>query len=365
MLYNQSMSSNFSIRDTNICKGIAIVFMVFHHIVGKFYNTFDLSWYSANCSGSLLSYLLLFVSSAGKVCVSLLTILAGYGIYKKYINYRNASKKVSEIKFVLSRYIKLYSITIPLYAVFVVVRYMKDWASLKDLILFYNKNADVTSAIARMLIDIFGLSGVFKTPSLIGNWYITAVLILYLLFPIIRELTVRFKFVFVLLCNLPWIYLMIQGGFKENVFYCYLSEFSLGIWFAQSGILDKLKNNISKRKSLVSSLFLIVAWVLRIVFALPMDILFAVSLILFEINVISNTTILSKILSLYGTYSSDIWLIHLIANGAVVMFIQYKPLQGLLVLLCSLVMSIIIEFIKKLCKVDVIVKKIEHSLLVS
>ena len=75
----------FDRRDTAVCKGIAILFMTLHHCLQKYYNRFDLSWYARH-SSSLPEKFLIFFSSAGKVCVSLLTILSGYGITKKYLS---------------------------------------------------------------------------------------------------------------------------------------------------------------------------------------------------------------------------------------------------------------------------------------
>lgn len=73
----------FDKRYTQLIKGIAILFMVLHHTVGLYYNSFDLRWYTEN-SNNIGSLILLFFSTAGKVCVPLLTILSGFGLAKSY-----------------------------------------------------------------------------------------------------------------------------------------------------------------------------------------------------------------------------------------------------------------------------------------
>lgn len=106
----------FSTFDTNVCKGMAILFMILHHAVGKYYNDVDLSWYSANANSTdLTSLLFLFLSTAGKVCVPLFTVLSGFGIAKSYSAFlggeaarrplgrcRVCGRKVSEIVLHLS-----------------------------------------------------------------------------------------------------------------------------------------------------------------------------------------------------------------------------------------------------------------------
>ena len=90
------MEHKFTIRETNICKGIAILFMILHHAVRKYYNSFDLSWYAEN-STSIYYMILLFFSTAGKVCVPLFTVLSGYGISKSYSKMQNRTGLIGDV----------------------------------------------------------------------------------------------------------------------------------------------------------------------------------------------------------------------------------------------------------------------------
>ena len=87
---------HFNKNNTFLVKGIAIIFMVLHHCVGLYYNQFDLSWYSLN-SSNVESLIILFFSTAGKVCVPILTIVSGFGITKSYSRYNPESVKLKRI----------------------------------------------------------------------------------------------------------------------------------------------------------------------------------------------------------------------------------------------------------------------------
>ena len=139
----------FDKRDTNICKGIAILFMVLHHTVSKYYNVIDISWYRAN-SDSVFSEIILFFSTAGKVCVPLLTILSGYGITKTFQKYKIKTESISYIRFVISRIVKFLSIYIPIFILVFIYRFIHDWKSIETLFYFITK----TGALLKELLAL-------------------------------------------------------------------------------------------------------------------------------------------------------------------------------------------------------------------
>ena len=69
----------FDKKHTQVIKGLAILFMVLHHVGSLYYNQIDLSWYARN-SRDVPEMILLFFSTGGKVCVSLFTIMSGFGL---------------------------------------------------------------------------------------------------------------------------------------------------------------------------------------------------------------------------------------------------------------------------------------------
>lgn len=362
------MSKEFSIRDTNICKGIAIVFMVLHHLIACFYNSFDLSWYISTAidkfgGTSLYVFLpILFLSTAGKVCVSLLSILSGYGITKKYIKFGGRDIKF-DIKYVLSRIIKFYSIYIPVFVFLFIYNFIFEWnCSFKNIVMYYCGSDNIFNFIMYFIFDIFGLYILTKTNSIIQTWYVFAIMIYYVLFPLLYRLVEKYKYLFILICCIPWIIIMIFGGSKPDAFYSYLGDFSLGILFARFGILDNIKNNINIKNKLISTIVLFISFVLRLIFSLPMDSLFAVSIIIFEIEMLSNTKYISHILSKLGIYSANIWLIHIFIKFR---FINNIALKYLSIMILCFLFSYVIEFIKEKTGFNAITKTIINKILAS
>lgn len=162
----------FDKTDSFIVKGIAILFMVLHHCVGLYYNSFDLSWYSMNCSDNNPLILLLF-STAGKVCVPLFTIISGYGITKSYIKFSEKNNtRCKNIKFCLSHLIQFFStywiiflLTAPFTYINVFERYINNHSLYKGIFFFG--------------IDFLGIQ-----PRL--SWYVRTIIILYLAFPLLH-----------------------------------------------------------------------------------------------------------------------------------------------------------------------------------
>lgn len=341
------MHKKFEITDTNICKGIAILLMILHHTVGKYYNSFDLSWYATN-SDNLLERLVLYLSTSGKVCVSILTILSGYGLLKKYLSL-NREVKFLNTRFVVSRLIKFYSIYLPVYAFVLLFNIIFVWNSFVDFKAFYGATSDSNlKLVIKLLIDILGLFDLFGTRSIIDSWYVTAIIVLYILSPIFIYLVKKFNILFVLVCCVPWIISIACGGIKGDAFYYYLSELSLGIYLADSGLLDTCKNKVSVNSRIVSTILLILFLVLRIIFSMCFDILLAISIIIFEIQVLSSLKI-SKILVYLGINSSNIWLLHKL----VLSYLPYAfPVRLVLTFVISLIISIVIQKTKKITRIN-------------
>lgn len=71
----------FTINDSNIMKGAAIILMLIHHL---FYS----EEYIQKCT-LILPFeenLLLLLSSLSKVCVAIFVVISGYGLYKSYLS---------------------------------------------------------------------------------------------------------------------------------------------------------------------------------------------------------------------------------------------------------------------------------------
>ena len=184
----------FTVRDTNICKGVAILFMILHHSVGKYYNSFDLSWYAEN-SSSIYYMILLFFSTAGKVCVPLFTVLSGYGLAKSYSKTEGKSGFAGDVRFIAVRYLKLYSLYLPVAIIVSVI-----------LILSSVHGGNASNPLNKLPYYLFDLNMFYRIMLRDSfTWYLDAIIILYLLFPVLYRLVKKNKVIVLIIAAIPWI----------------------------------------------------------------------------------------------------------------------------------------------------------------
>ena len=350
------MENSFTKRDTNICKGIAILFMILHHCVGKYYNVFDISWYAENSTG-IFSLFILFLSTAGKVCVSIFSILSGFGITKSYISYSNSAHtiKYKNIKFVLSNLLRFYSIYIACF----IVEFLNLAIRMKEQLLpFYSINYSIKEAICFFLLDISGISQFFQIPKLFENWYIHVIILFYFLFPLLQFITKKLRIAAVFISLLPGIIVTCRGESIPNEFIFYIFPFVVGIYIAQNNVFDRLNKYRGRKASVISALLFCAFFALRLVFAIPIDCFFGLSIILFEFFVFSQTKGASGILEYLGKYSADLWLLH-------IMYIDMSSrlsLRFLRSFVMSLLLSIGIESVKDVSGFNGLIKRLRKKL---
>ena len=285
--------------------------------------------------------ILLFFSTAGKVCVSLLTILSGFGLAKSYSKFQFRRNSIGgDIRFVCSHIVQLYSIYWIMFLINICIRYH----SIDSLSALYGQNY---TAVFKFLIDFLGLSKLFQVNG-VGDWYISALIVFYILFPLIYRIAKHLHYWIILLTAVPWVVKLFFPNLPCDNAIFYLLSFSTGIIIAQTGILDRIKLLKQAKYKILSIIFLLLSFVLRLVFSLFADYLFAISIIVFGTLVLSSIKGLNKLLVLFGKNSANIWLLHgsiiALAGEIIVLPILIKYL---VVLTAALVISILLELLKK------------------
>lgn len=351
----------FDKRQTNLIKGIAILFMVLHHTVGLYYNQVDLQWYGQN-TGNGLMLLLLFLSTAGKVCVQLLTILSGFGLAKSYSKYlKEHNGFIFDFKFILSHLIQFYSVYWPMFVLNTIIR-------CSTIITFGEYFGANKKGVLNFFISFFGLSNLFGTKGF-GNWFVSAIIILYILFPFLYRLVDKLSIVPIIISIVPWIlrpYVNSVGISTDSVLFCLLA-FTTGIIFAQKDVLDKVVSLNKMKYKLLSIAIVIFTFFLRLAFSVYADYFFALSLIAFGSIVVSNIKYISSFFGLFGKNSANIWLSHGMIIAVFSYYISFPnsmmrviqlSIKYVIVLSVSLLFSLVLEYIKKKAKYLTLVKKI-------
>ena len=173
----------FDIRQTRIAKGIAILLLLWHHIFlntpenqQRFVSLFSIKGVPIEC----------LVSEYAKVCVAMFLVLSGYGLYKSWINRfgiilgGNYNPRIKDqISFVKNRLTKL---MFGFWVVFIIFVPLSIWFG-KPFWIVYKGN------VLYGLIDFFGLSTIFSTPTMNPTWwFMGAIIVFYILFPLLIKL---------------------------------------------------------------------------------------------------------------------------------------------------------------------------------
>lgn len=173
----KTKEKTFSKEYTNIIKGIAILAMIFHHI----YPNDPSATFSLANGFDIVG----IVAASGKLCVSLLTILSGYGLSESF-KARNPQGLVGNVKFVLSHLLQLFS----MYWFVLIFGYVGWFLQGRTLTAFYGGGI---SCVVNMVLDIFGLGALTHTPVFVGGWFLSAIIIFYLIFPVFNYLAKKLK----------------------------------------------------------------------------------------------------------------------------------------------------------------------------
>ena len=323
----------FSKNDTNIIKGIAILAMLFHHTLP---NNPGIPLSLSNS----FSFVLLLASS-GKVCVSLFTMISGYGLAESYRNVETGI--LSKIRFCLSHYIQLISV----YLCILLWSYMLTFLQGQKLSDIYGPGMD---GLGKMMIDMLGLGLIFGTPVYVGTWYISTIVVLYAIFPILFYLQKKLGWIMLVLTYSPWIYYLIKQDVDMHTDWglFYVFSFVVGIFLSQRSLLDEQKKKgYSLKKTIFAIVLFLVAFITRAFITLPADPLLAFAIIEMEILVLSKISFVSAFLRKFGEHSANIFYLHVKMMGVIsVIVFANQTFQYIFLVLICLGFSLVIEEIK-------------------
>lgn len=167
---NKSITESvFSVIDTNFAKGIAILFLLFHHL---FYLSPKMGFMLS--TGKTLEF---YIATVMKVCVAMFLVLSGYGVYES-----TKGKAIKYFSFMKKNLIKILFNYWFIWLLFVPVGFLIIGGD------FFTKvyKQDI---IQNLLINLTGMQKMFMTPSILDTWWFVSLIItFYALFPVLRFL---------------------------------------------------------------------------------------------------------------------------------------------------------------------------------
>lgn len=333
----------FTKQHTNICKGVAICIMLFHHLFFR-----QDSWplyYHKVCLGA--KPLIGFIATHGKVCVAIFVLLSAYGLTfsmmknnKKVIGGQNAAKIYGT--FVGSHILKLYELYWPVFVPAMVI----------GLITKISSPIDVYNSFGECLRDFFGVAYIYdgETPFCGAWWYISFAITLYLTFPFFYKLMEKYPKLLLAISFIvgikPVSGIPIVLEWKRYMFIC-----CLGIYLAQHDLLSALINVRSKKFRIgVSFLSCVILFGIRCIHAFTFDGFLALSIIVFSISLFDKLKHFREALISLGKHSGTMFLLHgLLYKNFFPEFIYgfwYPPLIFIVLLAMSYILSVVVDQVK-------------------
>ena len=271
------MTNGFDKTHTQAVKGVAILILLAHHILGH-YCLFQIP-------GSNIKIFVVYVT---KVCVTLFTILSGYGITKSYFK-----KNTKDIKFVGTHLKKLLINYWFVYIPMLIISFYEH--SHGTPIEIYGNGI---KGIISGLLDFIGMKELFKTATLNQTWWYMAVpIICYLLFPFFYRAVKKSKIGTLIVSIIPCIAADIiaiktHSRADDSILF-YIFPFIVGIILANENLLDKLIEFYNKKVEnkwivgLTSVSAIIVFAILSSFSAFVINVFYAISIIVL-VSVIKN-----------------------------------------------------------------------------
>lgn len=352
----EGFALSLSSKDTGIIKGVAICLMLWHHL-------FSNALYSGGSSA------VVFMAAVGKVCVSLFLLMSGYGLACQYSKVIAGAKNLKErfvatTKFIAKRYVKFYTGYWLIFLVFSAIG--AGWLGAS-----FESRYETDNILFPLVVDFFGFMGYHSYN--ITWWFNRAILLLYIAFPIL----------FLLIRKIPYISLaLVFGIMLVPIPVSFVNEMTIWMFPFFIGMLWAMKvpqgyTITNKRKYLLLLPIVLILCCVLVYFrqnriipyfsGIAVDGLLAFVISMLVIMLIRNLPIVNVVFSFLGKHSANMYMVHtFLFSYWFPQFIyapKYAILIFLLLLLCSLAISLALEFIKTKAGIyklsDYVVRKID------
>ncbi len=314
----------FTITNTNIVKGIALILLLWHHL---FYLGNDAGlWYGF---GDIGTAVITKTATMSKVCVAIFLILSGYGLV---VSENDRQKGVAGT---YGRIIKLLFEFWAIYILFVPLGFFLGnttpaevyGAGIKGLCNFVN--------------DFLGVAELVNTPSYNPTWwFMGTILSFYVLFPVL----------YYGIKKCPYIVLTMA------VYICFVYDmywllpFTGGMYLAQRNLIQKILSASNRVKLVVLTVLLIVVIPTKLIFGIKADILFGVWIVLSTAILVKEEWKFGQGLAFIGKHSSNIFMFHTFIFSQyfkeAIYWFKYPPVILVVLLVLCLIISVGLEKLK-------------------
>lgn len=351
----------FNQRMSNMVKGIAIIFMLMHHLFGC--ATMFCNEYKVIAEPFLWDNIYSFSMNA-KVCVGMFVFITAFGITRQYNKQLqeqggNGLDKKQVEKFSVHRYKKLAFNFGCIYIMAVLTAFLRN-GGLSGV---YNKDG-IKKAIMYGIFDGLGVANYFGTPSLNETWwYMSIAIFMIFLIPIMIRIYKENGILLVIISGFLFYF-----GITRTSFIQYVFGISIGIFCAEENVLEKMYDfNIFKNKvirfiskvMMFGIILMFLFWIRgKTSYSYWIDPIFTVFAGALSMEIYGRCKTISIVLQYFGKHSMNNFLVHtLIFEYYFTDFIygfRYWWLILAALLLSSWLTSIIVEILKKRIKLIII-----------
>ncbi len=335
----------FTKRESNFCKGIAIILMLFHHLFNDFE---EYAGHPVNYSPFTANQVLL-LAKAGKLCVAVFVFISGYGIAASYRRQFGREKNPGAREVFQFTWKRCWKLLTVYWFVFVLTLLCQPLGRT----VFDAYGTGVKGFVLYFLIDAAGIANLFGTPTLNASWwYMTMALSIIIFMPFVMRLMQSFgAFLPLAACfSLFWItqlknpdmmYLpsMLLGAF------CYETQF-----FERAARLGEGKKYGFPIKVLCEAVVFVGLLLYRqdYIYFGAIDALLALMLALLAGTVLTRVPLISAVFEFLGKHSANMFLVHnqlysYYFLGFFFSFRHWMLITAMLVLV-SLLVSVAIEW---------------------
>lgn len=353
----------FTKENSNFCKGIAILLMIFHHL---YFQPMDYVKFTVD-SGALGKEMLTGLSLAGKICVAIFIFISGYGIAavyrKKFGDNKPSAKELS--LFTWKRY---WNLMTGYWFVFVLILICQPLGrSIQDAYGFLPKDQIIYG-----MIDFMGLAHLFGTPTINPPWwYISMAVIVILIMPFVMRIIQSVGAS--LTCFGSVIFLFATRIQNEYTFY--LVSMLLGVWcmevklFEKVSSLGKGKILATAGKVLVEAVCFLLLLSIRRDYPLygVVDAGIALCVALLVHALLIKVPVLTQIMQALGKYSTGMYHVHYLLHFYYFMpfffGFEHWAVILLVVTVVTFITSVLIEVVKKYSRYEKLMMKIGDRIL--
>lgn len=350
------MTVGFSKNDSAKLKGIAILFMLMHHL---YFKAGQFEGYAISFAPFSESFVI-DVSMMMKICVSFFAFISGFGLHASF-----QSRDTSCSRWALSRIVKTQMGFLFIFVPSLIVTALIDGLPFR----VYFSGSRI-AGIVYLIVDALGLSGIFKTPSLLGSWwYMSAAIVFVAILPVLEKAKSSIGWVPLLAIIIFGPRMMNVGFPGSNSVLTFLLPFVLGVLCNDLGLFEWLRglwNEWTERCP--EGALRLGSWILLLLFSalsylvflnIKYDVAWELEYGLIPVLFVPllqatlfNVRIFGLALAFFGKYSMAIFLTHGFIRGVYFKDLIYGTgdfiISFILLLTMSLALAMLLEWLKGL-----------------